>query len=805
MLESWLRDLRHAARGLAAKPTYAAVVVATLALVIGAASAVLSVVNATMVRPLPVPHGDRLVQLFLMPPGPPLWTNRNPLSPGTFFRFRERLQQAEAVEGLWSRERALGGDVEPETVTTGAASSGLFELLGGVPALGRTFTEDEDRANAKLVVLGHALWQRRFGGDAAVLGQTVLIDREPHEVIGVMPASFVTLFSPTELWTPLNASAGPLATASTFVQTFARLRPGVSPAQLDAEFGAAMQDVIGESPTVWKGWSTLVAGVQDAQFRLLRPSILALLGGMLALVLLAAANLANLTLAQMATRRPELALRAALGGGRGAAVRLQVAETLLLAAAGGVAGVVVGQWSLPALLALDPALARTFGDVTLDWRVQLAAAALTLIVALAAGLLPLARELRGDLARGIADGNRRAAGSRRDHRTRAWLVGAECALAVVLLACGALLLSGFNSASRLAPGFDPRNVLGAQLRLSATAYPTEAARAALIARVLEHVRAVPGVENAGATLNRFVPGFFMVTAVHIEGQPTPDGQAHIRQFRRSSPGYFDTMRIPLLSGRDFSASDGIEQPPVAVVSRLFAEQHWPGVDPLGRRLQRGTNPRLLTVVGVVGDVSDVGFSQPPAPTVYVSFDQNNVAVTPVSLVIRTKGDPLAMVPAIRAAVFAADPAQPIDSVTTLEQFLGDSLGPQRFRSTLLLVLGGIGLMLAALGVYGVTARSVEERSRELGVRQALGASPAGLLRLVVGQALRVVFIGLAAGGALAAGAASVLLNTLPNLEQAEGWWAVPAVTMLAAVAALAAAIPARRALTMSPIEAFRAD
>ena len=244
---------------------------------------------------------------------------------------------------------------------------------------------------------------------------------------------------------------------------------------------------------------------------------------------------------------------------------------------------------------------------------------------------------------------------------------------------------------------------------------------------------------------------------------------------------------------------------MAVVSKLFADQHWPGVDPLGRRIQRGTNPRFLTVVGVVGDVSDVGFSQPPEPTVYVSFDQNNVAVTPVSLVVRTKGDPLALVPAVRAAVFAADPAQPIDSVTTLEQFLGDSLGPQRFRSTLLLVLGGIGLTLAALGVYGVTARSVEERSRELGVRQALGASPAGLLRLVVGQALRVVFIGLAAGGALAAGAASVLLNTLPNLEQAEGWWAVPAVTMLAVVAAFAAAIPARRALTMSPTEAFRAD
>lgn len=805
MLESWTRDLRHAARGLAATPTYAAIVVATLALVIGAASAVLSVVNATMVRPLPYPHSDRLAQLFLMPPGQKTWTDRNPLSIGTFFRFRERLRQAEAVEGLWVRERALGGDVEPETVTAGAVSPGLFSLLGGVPALGRTFTEDEDRENARVAVLGHALWQRRFGADPAIVGQTVLVDREPHEVIGVMPATFATIVTPTELWTPLNAVSATLATGTTFVLGFARLAPGVSPAQLEAELVPAMQDVIAEVPAVWTGWSPLVAGVQDAQFRLLRPSILALIGAMAALVLLAAANLANLTLARVMARRHELALRAALGGGRAAAIRLQLAETLLLAAAGGAAGIVLGQWSLPALLALDPAMARTFGDIDLDWRVQAATAALTLIVALVAGVLPLIRELRGDLARGIADGNRRTAGSRRDHRTRAWLVGAECAMAVVLLSCGALLLSGFNRASRLDPGFDPESVLGAQLRLSATAYPTEPARAALIARVLDRVRAVPGVESAGATLNRFVPGFSIVTAVHIEAQPRPDGEAHIVQFRRASQGYFAAMRIPILSGRDFADSDGIEQPWVAVVSRKFADQHWPGADPLGRRIRRGTNPRWLTVVGVVGDVSDVGFSQPPAPTVYISFDQNNVAITPVSLVVRTKGDPLDLVPAVRAAVFAADPAQPIDSVTTLERFLGESLGPQRFRSTLLLVLGGIGLTLAGLGVYGVTARSVEERTRELGVRQALGASRAGLMGLLVGQALRVVAIGLATGGALAAAAATVLLNTLPNLEQAEGWWAVPAVTLLAAVAAAAAAVPARRALTMSPTEAFRAD
>jgi predicted permease len=375
----------------------------------------------------------------------------------------------------------------------------------------------------------------------------------------------------------------------------------------------------------------------------------------------------------------------------------------------------------------------------------------------------------------------------------------------VLLVGGALLLSAFDRTSRVSPGFDPHAVLAAQMRLSAPAYPSEAARAQLIARVLERIRAIPGVSSAGATLNRFVPGFFFVTQVHIEGKPTPDGQAHTVQFRRASPGYFATLRIPLVKGRDFSARDGVDQPWVAIVSQQFANQHWPGDDPIGRRVRRGTNPRWLTVIGVVGDVSDVGFSQPPAPTIYISFDQNNVAITPVSLVIRTAGEPLAMTDAVRAAVLSVDPAQPIDSVTTLEQYLADSLGPQRFRSALLLVLGAIGLALAGLGVYGVTARAVEERTAELGVRLALGATPSSLARLVVWQATRAVAIGLAVGGVLAVAAGGALLKILPDLERAETWATVPAVSVLAVVALVAALIAARRAVSLTPTVAMRAE
>ena len=803
MADNFWRDVRHAVRRLSTRRVHTVITVTTIAIVIGAATAVLAVVNATLVRPLPFPHGDRLVQLFLLPPGQTEWTSRNPLSMGVFLRFRQNLTLVESVEGLWSRERALGGDLEPETVIAGAVSPGLFALFGGPPLIGRTFSEAEDQGNAKVAVLSHALWQRRFGGAGTILGRTVLIDREPHEVIGVMPESFATAFTPTEIWTPLNATEAALSQGSTFVQTFARLRPRVTVDQLGAEVTPAMQAVAAEIPQVMTGWSAMAADLRDAQFRLQRPSVIALLGGVVALVLIACANLANLSLAEIVSRRQEMAMRAALGGGRRALIRLQLMEALLPATLGGALGLLVGQWLLPALLALDPSLARTFGAVTIDWRVQMVVAAIAIGVSVVSGVAPLLREFRGDLARGIADGSRRTVGSRRDHRVRSLLVATECALAVVLLACSALLLSAFERSSRTNPGFDPRAVLTAQLRLSATAYPNEAARAALINRVLERIRSTPGVQSAGATLNRFVPGFFFVTPIHIEGRPTPDGQAHTVQFRRATPGYFETLRIPILRGRDFAPTDGFDQPWVAIVSRRFAEQHWPGEDPIGRRIRRGTNPRLLTVIGVVGDVSDVGFLQPPAPTVYITFDQNNVAITPVSLVVRTTGDPLALTSALRAAVFSADPQQPIDSVGTLEQFLNDSLGPQRFRATLLLLLGAIGLALAALGIYGITSRAVEERTAELAVRLALGASPAAVGSMVVWQIMRVVLASLVVGAVLAAAAASVMVEMLPNLEEAERWVAIVPMLMLAPVAAAAAIVPARRAISLPPTVALR--
>jgi putative ABC transport system permease protein len=805
MVDAFLRDLKHAARGLLTRRTYFTVSVITLALVVGAGTAVIAVISATMIRPLPFPHDDRLVQLFLMPPGASTFSDRNPYNNRVFARFRDGLRQLEALEGFWVRERALGGGSEPESVTTAAVSAGALALFGGTPTTGRMFTEQEALSDARLAVLSHGLWQRRFGSNPGIVGTTVLIDREPFEVIGIMPAGFVPGYVASEMWTPLLVTEANFNVTNTVIQSFARVRPGVSLAQLRAELDQAMQRVIAESPKTHTGWSTMVLSLREAQFGQQRPALWMLLAAVLTLALIAAANLSNLTLAQVAGRRSDLALRTAIGGRSVDIVRLQLIETLLLAAAGIGAGLLLGRWMLPALLALDPTTAQALSDVRIDWRVQLSIASLAIAIATLSGLLPLIKVLRGNLLAGVANTSRRAIGSRSDQRLRQFMVGLQTAMAVVLIICGALVLSGLNRASRIDPGFDPANVLGAQMRISAAAYPNEAVRGALIGQVLDRIRSIPGVVAAGATLNPFIPQFFFQTVVQIEGKPTPDGQPHTVQFRRASTDYFKTMRIPLIQGRDFAFGDALDAPLVAIVSESFAERFWPGEDAIGRRVTRGTNPRPVTVVGIVGDVRDVSITKPSSPAIYVPYSQNNVAVAPVSIVVRTVNEPLALTNAVRAAVLSVDPAQPIDHVTTVERFLGDSLGPQRFRTALLIVLAMIGVAIAAVGVYGVTARAVQERTQELGVRLALGATQGSVVRVVAWQTMRAVIGGLTAGGLMAALAATALLRALPDLAASDAWTAAPAVVVLAITASLAATIPARQAASLDPVIALRAE
>lgn len=796
---------RLAWRLAAGRPSLSLLRIGTIALAVAAASAVLTVADATLLRPLPFPDDDRLMRVYTLPPGVSDFARANPLHPLEFVRLRGQLASVEAFEGLWARDRALSGEGEPESVPAASVSAGFFALLGGTPAVGRTFSEDEARLGARLAVLSYGLWLRRFGGDAAAVGRTLLIDREPFEIIGVMPARFESAYVRAELWTPLEVRDGNLVLpGATFIQTLARLRDGVRIADARAELERALEAVRQESPRTLHGWRIGLRTLRDARFGAGRSAIALLLAGVLALSLIAAANLGNLTLADVLRRRGDLALRSALGATRADLVWPELLQGALLALAGTAAGVAAGAWLLPALIALDPANELAAASLALDWRVVAGAALLAGSIMGAAAVLPSLRTAGADVAATLAGSGSRPTGSARHDRLRTMLVAAQTALTLVLLVAGAMLAGAFERTAGTAPGFDARGVLTAQLRLPETVYGTSDRRAAFAAALIERTRAIPGVVDASTTQNLFVPGFAFLTLVHVEGRPTPDGQAHTVQFRRTGPGYFRTMRIRQVSGREFDERDVATVMPVVVVSRLLASQFWPGENPIGKRLRRSSDKEWSSVVGVVEDVRDVGYGQDAQATLYVPYAQHNVAAAPISLVVRmASGDPLASAAAVKRAVWEIDPTQPLASVGTLDRFLQDSLGPQRFRTVLLNLLAALGLALAAVGIYGVTARTVAERTREAGVRLALGGSPRQVWLTLAGRPMRAFGAGTAAGLAASAAAAAALARIFPEVTGGFPVHVAAAVAALLSCGVAAALIAAHRVTRVDPLEALK--
>jgi putative ABC transport system permease protein len=798
--------VKQGARAIRHRPSSAVVVVVTLGLVTGAASAIFAVLYATLLKPLPFPDADRLVRVFAQPPGTTATRNRTPLHAVDYVRFREHSRLLGAVEGFWPLSRALSvADGEPEVVAAAGASPGVFELLGGSPILGRTFSPEEDRVGARVVTVSHALWQQRFGGEASIIGRKVLLDREPHEVIGVMNAGFEPGFIDAQLWTPLGIHEGhlPLPTSG-FVQAFARMRPNVTMPQALAELDSMMNALAVERPATHTGWGADIDDVRTAQFGDRRAPMFILMAAAISLTLLAAANLGNLALADVTARRSEIALRLALGA-RINALRLQhLIEGAMLGIVGCFIGFAAASITLPFVLSIDPVNSASLGTVRADWRLAIVAAVIAIGTSVAVRLIPLGRALR-DIAAAIADDDRRSAGSRRASRLRFALVSVQSGVALLLLIGGAFLLSSFIQVSQIDTGYNADGVVALRLRLSDRVYPSIEARANFVSTMLDRVRSVPNVGAAGIVTSQLVAGASYVTLVHVEGQPTPDGQPHTIQFRRVSSGYFQTLGIPQLAGRDVASSDAIEQPPVAVVSRSFAERFWPGIDPLGRRIRRaGTDNPWMTIVGVVGDARDYDLGAPAEPVLYIPFAQFNTAVAPVTLTVRPlSGDGVDLVPALRSAIGSVDPMQPVDRIVTMESFLAESVGPQRFRATLLVLFACLGLLIAAAGIYGVTWRTVEEQTPELGLRLALGASPASLRVMVVKRAMTAVIVGLTAGAIVAVSAIDVMRRTLGDAAPFSLWSGAVPLLVLIVIAVAAAAWPAYRALSLDPLVALR--
>ena len=798
------QHLKIALRMLAKRPGLTAARVLTVTVVVTAVTGVFAVANATFLRPLPFPHADRLVRIYFQPPGQPDFRNANPLTPLQFERFRERLRTLEHVEGIWAVDRALTGDGDAEAVPGGRVSAGFFTLFGGEPEVGRVFTEAEAAADVKVAVIGHGLWSRRYGADPAVVGRTLVLDGEAHEIVGVMRRDFEPAFVESDLWTPLNTRNAMGRTGLSSVVTYGRLRPGRSAAQSQPEIDTTLAGLAVEAPAALKGWSAGLKDMRAAIYGQQGPSVLMLLAAVAALGLIAIANLANLTLADVMFRRGDFAVRAALGASRRHLAAGEIVQASVLAAVGGVSGLAGAAWLLPSILSLDPSAALTAARAPLDWRVALCGFGVAVTVMIAAVAVPVLRLAAPVLASDVTAGARRAIGSRAARRARIVLVTAQTALALVLLSSGAQVVSALYRTAQLNPGFDPSHVVTGQLRLSANLFPTELDRAVLVERVLERLRATPGVVSAGTTLNRFTVNGSFVTLVRVEDRPSADGQGHTVQYRRISPGYLETMRVPLLRGRTFESRDRVNAPPVAIVSRSFARRFWGDGDPIGRRIHRGgsTQP-WISIVGVVEDVRDVGLNLDAADMVYTPYYQGSNPAAPVGLVVRTEGDPRGLIDAVKRAIWAVDAKQPLANVVTLEGFLADSLGAHRFRALLIAACGIVGLLLATIGTYGVTARSVVERTREVGIRLALGGNPLDVWWVIAWGSVKAVVAGAIAGIAASVLAGAGLSALLPDVEGGAWRFAAGCAAGLIAVGGVAALVAARRAVSVDPLTALK--
>ncbi len=806
-LDTWWTEVRLAARRLRRRPGRSAATLLVHALGIGGAVGLFGLWSALFLRPLPYPDPDRLVAL-LVTHGPGTGTAAEySASPLDFVAWRERAQSFEEVGATVPRELGLSGDGEPVNVPGEAVSASLLHLLGADPFVGRTFNEDEDRRQAPVALVSHGLWTRRFASDPAIVGRTIRVDGVPHEVVGVLRPGFTTLFQRSDLYVPLGIHAGNLPRrGARYVATTARLQPGVSLDAALAEMDAIRAALTTESPDTHTGWGLRIKPMREQYFGPRRAALALLLAGVGTLLVIGCANLAHLSLADALARRGEMSVRVALGAGRARLLRGLAVESLLLALVGGAVGLAASWTVTPRVLAMDPDLARLAGPPSLDVRVTSFAVSVALAAGVLAGVLPALGRVR-DAA--PAAGSRRVTGDRRDRALRQALLAGEVALSLVLLSSGGVLVRTLSDLRRTDPGFQPEGLLAAQVVLPGSRYTEASARTRLVDRVLESLEGAPGVLAASTGMTRFAGRSSMQTMVQIEGHVSERGDPDSAHFRRISPGYLRTTGARLRAGREFERTDREGTPLVAVVSESFARRYWPGQDALGRRLKRSTTAKeWTTVVGVVADARDAGLGFDADAMVYVPYAQNSapgMAFAPVTFLVRTAGDPLLAAPLVRRALAQADPELPLEAPVRVTEALAASLGPQRFQAMLLAGFALAGVLLAAAGLYGVTVHAVARQTREIGVRLALGARAADVLRAVAGPALAAVAVGLVVGALAARAGASLMAHVV---AAGRGWdplLLAAAAAALGLVALASTLLPAWRGVRLDPAVALRED
>jgi putative ABC transport system permease protein len=804
-MAGFLDEFRFAARSLAKSLGFTTVAILTLALGIGANTAVFSLLNAVLLRPLPYTDPGRLVLVWESAPF--FGLQDSPVAPANYVDWKARARSFEEMGALEINRYRLSQDGPAELVPGAVVTAGLFRALGTRPMLGRVFRDDEDRTDApRVAVIAETLWRRRFAADPGIVGKAIRLNGEQHTVIGVIesgtepPSQYVRRLG--EVWTPLGASYTPSRWNDRGRHNWmviARLKPDVTLAQADAEMHTIGQALAREYPKTNEKVGAFVAPLRDHFVRGSRRILTLLFCSVAMVLLIACSNLANLLLARAAGRGREVSVRTALGAGVWHIARRFVCESLLLCAAGCALGLLLAGATFQFLAHFAPGDMAGLKSLSVDRRVLAFSAALSAAVAVAFSLIPLLQVRRFDVIEALKQ-NARTFASQRSNRTRRWLAGAQVALAFLLAVCAALLLQTFARLRSVDTGFHTRNILTVGLpRLSAVP-PSAPEIAGWQQEILGRVNAIPGVISAGFT--NHVPIAFKgdISGVTAEGRNLQD-RVQCRS-RAAGPGYFATMGIPVLRGRDIAESDREETARVVVVNGVLARELWPGQDPVGRDLvfERGVSAR---VVGVVQDIHQDGLDAPPKPEFYISSLQ--APFHSGSLVIRTKADPAAIVAAVRKAVWSVDPEQPVMEVLTMDQILDNEASERRLQAMLVAVFAGLAVLLAALGLYGVLAWSVGQRRSEFGVRIALGASPGMLLGGIVGQGLTLTAIGLAAGLAGALGLSRLLTSFLFGIQATDPATYALVAGVLLLTAGLASYLPGRRAMRVDPAVALKQE
>jgi putative ABC transport system permease protein len=806
MFDLLRQDVRYALRLWRRRPGFALIAIATLALGVGANTAMFSIVNAVLLRPLPYPHADRLVSVWA-------GTQAFPRGLLTYTEYEELRRQRGSVEsvGLWFPQSVnLTGVPEPQRLVGVFVSGSFFDILGLRAERGRLFTEEETAPGTvqPVVVITHAFWRERFNSDPSAIGSTLTLNGTPLTIIGVMAAPFDPetvprdgYFISGDLFLPAAQFPAPdgLRAAGPVMLGVGRVKPGVSTASANADLGVISKRLADADPKAQGSRTMFVELAQDSVVGDARSALVLLFGAVGIVLLIACVNVSHLLLARATDREKELALRAALGASRTQVTRQLAVEAMLMAVVSSAAGLLLGRWSLQAVPAWRSRSVPIPAQIPLDANVLLFTGAVALGTAILCALAPALRTSRPDLNRVLQTGSRRVAGS--GGRTRDLLMIVEMAMSVALVAVSVLLVQSLFAMQQAPLGFDPSNVFSLQFRLPPTKYQTPEEIARFFRAAIERVRAVPGVESAA--LVRAVPfsGNGGTVAFAIEGRPAPEpASAPQARFHLVTPDYFRTLRIPLLKGRDFSDRDDLQAPLVAVVNETFARRAWPDEDPIGKRFTTPQTNAPITVIGVVGDTKHYTATEAPMPQLYAAHYQ--VPLIFCSLVARTRVPAMSVANDVRRAIWAVDRDQPVWAIQSLQQQVDATQGQSQFLAVLLVAFAGVALILAGVGIYGVTSYGVSQRTHEIGIRLALGASAERVLGEVVGRGLKVIGAAVVVGVVLAIVAGRLAGSLLFGVEPTDPLALAGAAAVLGVVAMAATYIPARRAASVDPVIAL---